>query len=77
MLSIDVIIWCYHFCYHFMLIFPPFFLFPENVTHSQNSDTCYCSTTWQEKSKQKNSHKRETFIGFDFEFWTLFKISYV
>jgi hypothetical protein len=27
---IYVIISCYHFCYHF----PPFFLFPENVTHS-------------------------------------------
>jgi hypothetical protein len=28
MLSFNVIIFCYHF--------PPFFLFPENVTHSQN-----------------------------------------
>ena len=27
---ICVIIWCYHF----LLSFPPFFLFPENVTHS-------------------------------------------
>ncbi len=27
MLSFDVIIYCYHF--------PPFFLFPENVTHSR------------------------------------------
>ncbi len=31
---------CYHLCYHFMLSFllsfPPFFLFPENVTHSKN-----------------------------------------
>ncbi len=29
---------CYHLCYHlmlsFLLSFPPFFLFPENVTHS-------------------------------------------
>ena len=29
---IYVIIWCYHF----LLSFPPFFLFPENVTHSNN-----------------------------------------
>ncbi len=28
---IYVIIWCYHL----LLSFPPFFLFPENVTHSQ------------------------------------------
>ena len=27
---IYVIIWCYHL----LLSFPPFFLFPENVTHS-------------------------------------------
>jgi hypothetical protein len=25
---------CFHLCYHLMLSFPPFFLFPENVTHS-------------------------------------------
>ena len=29
---IYVIIWCYHL----LLSFPPFFLFPENVTHSNN-----------------------------------------
>ncbi len=29
-----VIIWRYHFCYHLLLSFPPLFLFPENVTHS-------------------------------------------
>jgi uncharacterized membrane protein len=28
---IYVIIWCYHL----LLSFPPFYLFPENVTHSQ------------------------------------------
>ncbi len=30
---IYVIIWCYHF----LLSFPPFFLFPENVTHSNKT----------------------------------------
>ncbi len=38
---INVIIWCYHL----LLSFPPFFLFPENVTHSpfnepQKTGTC-------------------------------------
>jgi hypothetical protein len=35
MLSFDVII----FCHHLLLSFPPFFLFPENVTHSGNIRT--------------------------------------
>jgi hypothetical protein len=39
---IYVIIWCYHL----LLSFPPFFLFPENVTHSKQilyleSTSCY------------------------------------
>ncbi len=32
--SIGVIIFVIILCYHFLLSFPPFFLFPENVTHS-------------------------------------------
>ena len=39
-LSFLTICKCYHFyliiwCYHLLLSFPPFFLFPENVTHSK------------------------------------------
>jgi len=47
MLPFDIAIFvtiflCYHlmlpfWCYHFLLLFLPFFLFPENVTHSKNT----------------------------------------
>ncbi len=37
-----VIIYVIIFCYHFLLSFTPFFIFPENVTHSKSiSYFCY------------------------------------
>ncbi len=42
---------CYHWCYHLMLSFfviiSPFFLFPENVTHSHTSDSGAELTQWK------------------------------
>jgi hypothetical protein len=43
MLSFEVIIWCYHL----LLSFPPFFLFPENLTHSKDSPNLFsCHAEW-------------------------------
>ncbi len=67
---IYVIIWCYHL----LLSFPPFYLFPENVTHSEFVDLWQGSTVitaiWDRKTgnvkvsrqfkKKKMVHKNGT-----------------
>ncbi len=39
----NVIIWCYHVMLSSGMITPPFFIFPENFTHSndENNDDCH------------------------------------
>jgi hypothetical protein len=62
---------CYHFslyllgviiyviicCYPFLLSFPPFFLFPENMTHSRLLEVL---ETWTKKHRKRFLHKDST-----------------
>ena len=42
--GVNVIIWCYHVMLSFVMITPPFFIFPENFTNSSQSSSIFCST---------------------------------
>ncbi len=42
----NVIIWCYHVMLSSGMITHPFFIFPENFTHSLFSNTFYIKLTW-------------------------------
>ncbi len=55
----NIIIWCYHVMLSSGMITHPFFIFPENFTHSR-----YCSIVGAEmckKSRTKNNNQRRQF----------------
>jgi hypothetical protein len=50
--SMSVINYVIIYCYHFLLSFPPFFLFPENVTHSSSKHP-RCQVTGENEAKRR------------------------
>jgi hypothetical protein len=44
----NVIIWCYHVMLSSGILTHPFFIFPENFTHSKDTVNCYTDKLWIE-----------------------------